>query len=229
MADLAVFNSSDVEDNGTGTITTPITPTPTNKRGRPRKGGDLSTVGKGQVTGITSLNFDDASIKSITLISETLGADFLPQLYQRLQAKAASMAVEFQQTKESEEALTIASQLNIERAQNIGREAGSRQMELRQLTKLKDDADKWMDEQFENMVLNYATIGISYAQIVTMMKNHASKLHIDLADFQISKTGQWDFPDYQFILMDKIEFCKARLAELGVEIDKLKTLGIEVE
>lgn len=224
MADLAVF-SSDVEDNGT--ITTPIAPTP--KKGRPRKGGDLSTVGKGQVTGITSLNFDDASIKSINLISETLGADFLPQLYQRLQAKAASMAVEFQQTKESEEALTIASQLNIERAQNIGREAGDRQMELRQLTKLKNEADKWMDEQFENMVMNYATIGISYAQIVTMMKNHASKLHIDLSDFQISKTGQWDFPNYQFIHDSKIEFCKSRLVELGVDLDKLRALGIEVE
>jgi hypothetical protein len=225
MADLAVF-SSDMEDNGA--ITTPITPTPT-KRGRPRKGGDLSTVGKGQISNVTSLNFDENSIRSITLISETLGSDFLPRHLQRLQEKAASMALEFAETKESEEALTIASQLNIERAQNIGREAGSRQMELRQLTKLKDDADKWMDEQFENMVLNYATIGISYAQIVTMMKNHASKLHIDLADFQISKTGQWDFPDHKFIHEDKIEFCKSRLAELGVETDKLRALGIEVE
>ena len=75
----------------------------------------------------------------------------------------------------------------------------------------------------------YATIGISYSQIVTMMKNHASKLHIDLSDFQINKTGQWDFPDHKFIHEDKIEFCKSRLAELGVETDKLRALGIEVE
>ena len=225
MADLAVFNSSDVEDNGA--ITTPIAPTP--KRGRPRKGGDLSTVGKGQISKVTSLNFDENSIRSITLISETLGADFLPRHLQRLQEKAASMALEFAETKESEEALTIASQLNIERAKNIGREAGDRQMELRQLTKLKNEADKWMDEQFENMVMNYATIGISYAQIVTMMKNHASKLHIDLVDFQISKTGQWDFPNYRFIHDSKIEFCKSRLVELGVDLDKLRALGIEVE
>jgi hypothetical protein len=225
MADLAVF-SSDMEDNGA--ITTPITPTPT-KRGRPRKGGDLSTVGKGQISNVTSLNFDENSIRSITLISETLGSDFLPRHLQRLQEKAASMALEFAETKESEEALTIASQLNIERAKNIGREAGDRQMELRQLTKLKNEADKWMDEQFENMVMNYATIGISYSQIVTMMKNHASKLHIDLSDFQINKTGQWDFPDHKFIHEDKIEFCKSRLAELGVETDKLRALGIEVE
>ncbi len=226
MADLAIFNSSDVEDNGA--ITTPLTPTPT-KKGRPRKGGDLSTVGKGQVTSVTSLNFDETSIQNVNIISQIYGADFLPQLYDRIKAEAAGQREVFEQRQALEEALTISRHLNVERAEKLGREKGSRQMELRQLLKLKADADKWMDEQFEEMVINYATIGISYAQIVTMMKNHASKLHIDLADFQISKSGQWDFPDYKFIHEDKIEFCKARLAELGVEIDKLKALGIEVE
>jgi len=227
MADLAVF-SSDVEDNGTGAITTPLTPTPT-KRGRPRKGGDLSTVGKGQVTSVTSLNFDETSIQNVNIISQIYGADFLPQLYDRIKAEAAGQREVFEQRQALEEALTISRHLNVERAEKLGREKGSRQMELRQLLKLKADADKWMDEQFEEMVINYATVGLPYSQIVATMKNNASKLHITLVDFQITKTGQWDFPDYQFIHDDKIEACKSRLAELGVELGKLQELGIEVE
>lgn len=221
MADLAVFNSPDVEDSKGEIIS------PTTKRGR-KKGGDLSNLNKGQVTSITSLNFDESSIQNVTIISEVYGADFLPQLYDRLRAEAAGQKEVFEQTQALEEALTISRHLNVERAEKLGREKGSRQMELRQLLKLKADADKWMDEQFENMVIHYATVGLPYNQIVSTMVNHAAKLHINLVNFQISKTGQWEFPEYQFLHDDKITSCKARLAELGVELGRLKEMGIEV-
>lgn len=225
MADLSVFTPDVGDTNGKGEITNPITP-PT-KRGR-KKGGDLSTVGKNQVTSVTSLNFDENSIQSVSIISQVYGADFLPQLYDRLRAEAAGQREVFEQTQALEEALTISRHLNVERAEKLGREKGSRQMELRQLLKLKSEADKWVDEQFENMVIHYATVGLPYSQIVATMVNHAAKLHITLVDFKISKDGHWDFPEYNFIHADKIEACKARLAELGVEIDKLKELGVEV-
>ncbi len=220
MADLTIYNQETGEDK------TEITPT--NKRGRPRKGGDLSTLSKSQSGGITSLNFDENSIQNVSIISQAYGADFLPQLYDRLKAEAMGQRETFDQTQALEEALTISRHLNVERAEKLGREKGSRQMELRQLIKLKKEADDWMDNQFEDMVIHYATIGLSYPQIVGTMKDHAAKLHIDLVNFSISPSGQWSFPDYKFVHEDKIQACKSRLAELGVELDKLKELGVDV-
>lgn len=224
MADLSVFSSDVGDDNGK--ITTPITPV---KRGGRKKGGDLSTVGKNQITSVSSLNFDENSIQAVNIISQAYGADHLPQLFERLVAEAQGQKEVFEQTQALEEALTISRHLNIERAEKLGREKGSRQMELRQLLRLKSEADKWMDDQFENMVIHYATVGLPYNQIVVTMVNHAAKLHIALVDFKISKDGQWDFPEYQFIHTDKIEACKKRLSELGADLVKLKEMGIELE
>ncbi|MFM5991393.1 MAG: hypothetical protein ACKPA7_30875 [Sphaerospermopsis kisseleviana] len=220
MADLAVFNSPDVGDNK-GEIITPI------KRSR-KKGGDLSNINKGQVAAVTSLNFDESSIQNVTIISEVYGADFLPQLYDRLRNEAAGQKEVFDQMQALEEALTVSRHLNVERAEKLGREKGSRQMELRQLLKLKTEADRWMDSNFEDMVIHYATVGLPYTQIVTTMVNHAAKLHINLGNFQITKDGKWEFPEYLFVHADKIEASKKRLAELGVELSKLKEMGIEV-
>lgn len=224
MADLSVFSPDVGDSNGHATHTTP-----TPKRGKPRKGGDLSTVGKDSlVASVTSTGFDENSIQSVKIISQAYGADHLPALLERLVAEATGQKEVFDQTQALEEALTISRHLNIERAEKLGREKGSRQMELRQLLKLKADADKWMDDQFENMVIHYATVGLAYSQIIPTMVSHAAKLHIILTDFKISKDGQWDFPEYQFNHADKIDSCKVRLAGLGVELSKLKELGIEV-
>jgi hypothetical protein len=241
MRDLSIFNPEVGDSNGS---ITHITPTP--KRGR-KKGGDLSTVGKESlVASITSAGFDENSIQSVKIISQAYGADHLPQLLERLVAEATGQKEVFEQTQALEESLTISRHLNVERAEKLGREKGSRQMELRQLLKLKSDADKWMPQRnpdfekvegadewlpsdFEDMIIHYATVGLPYNQIVTTMTNHAWKLHINLINFQIQKDGKFNFPDWEFIHADKIEACKARLAELGVELSKLKELGIELE
>jgi hypothetical protein len=225
MADLAVFTSPEQENKGVELVTPTV---PTTKKGGRRKGGDLSTVGKAQITSVTSANFDDATIQKVNIIAEVYGADHLPQLYERLIAEATGQRQVFDQTQALEESLTISRHLNVERAEKLGREKGSRQMELRQLLKFKADAAQWMDNQFEDMVIHYATVGLPYPQIVATMITHAAKLHIELVNFQISKDGQWDFPEYRFLHEDKIESCKKRLAELGVETEKLQKLGIEV-
>lgn len=221
MADLAVFNSPDVGDNK-GEIISPTTTT--KKSGKRKLGGSLATTTRGEVTTLPN----SSTTQVVELIERQYGADFVHLIYEKLQKESEAQGQAFNDNLAAEEIVSLARIRNIENARNLARERIDIAIKLEQLLKLKAEASTWMgEENFVRMVDLWHLQRCKPHEIVAILKRDAAKLHIELINFQITSEG-FDIPEWRFVHEDKINTCKSRLAELGVSLDKLKEMGIEV-
>lgn len=197
---------------------------------RPTKGRKKKTLSSAlSISTNTSTALTDLpqeTVESVRILTQYCDAGYLKELALQIQERAAVHQQNMQQRMAIEEAIALQERLGAEKSIAIGKEKADRKFQLKELIKLKQTAEDWINNDFSQILQQYGTLGLSDAQIVTQMKQTASNIYLSL-DFKIvqdSTPGRKKVVDieYEFSQESSIDSCKNRLSLLGVTSAEIK-------
>ena len=219
MANLSVFTEQPEKE-------VPVTPT---TKGRKKKtlSGDL-TVAPKQV--LSTLDNDTA--ESVVILTQFCDTEYLKELARQIKDRAQNHQQNIAQRMQIEEAVALQERLGTQKAIAIGKEKADRKFQFKELIKLKETAENWMNQDFNNVLQHYGSLGLPDKQLIRQVKHVAANLYLDI-DFEITPDRQVVDVEYEFTQEAAIESCQKRLALLGVSNQELKeflaSVGITTE
>lgn len=217
---LAIFTEQAEE-------TSTITPS-TSTRGRKKKLGGELTVSPKQV--LSSLDNDTA--ESVVILTQFCDTEYLKALAKEIKDRAQNHQQNIAQRMQIEEAIALQERLGTQKAIELGKEKADRKFQFKELLKLKQTAEDWINNDFNTVLQHYGSLGLPDKQLIQQVKHVAANLYLDI-DFKITPTRQVVDIEYEFTQEAAIESCQKRLALLGVSNQELKeflnSVGITAE
>ena len=210
MANLSVFTEQPETE-------VPVTPT-TPARGRKKKtlSGDL-TVAPKQV--LSTLDNDTA--ESVVILTQFCDTEYLKELARQIKDRAQNHQQNVAQRMQIEEAIALQERLGTQKAVELGKEKADRKFQFKELIKLKETAENWMNQDFNNVLQHYGSLGLPDKQLIQQVKHVAANLYLDI-DFKITSDRKVVDVEYEFTQEAAIESCQKRLALLGVSSQELR-------
>lgn len=219
MANLSVFAEQPE--------TEPVTTTPTRGRKKKTLSGDL-TVAPKQV--LSTLDNDTA--ESVVILTQFCDTEYLKELARQIQDRAQNHQQNIAQRMQIEEAIALQERLSTQKAIELGKEKADRKFQFKELIKLKETAENWMSQDFNNVLQHYGSLGLPDKQLIQQVKHVAANLYLDI-DFKITPDRRVVDVEYEFTQESAIESCQKRLALLGVSNQELReflnSVGITAE
>lgn len=218
---LAIFTEQAEE---TSTI-----PPSTSTRGRKKKtlGGEL-TVTPNQV--LSALDNDTA--ESVVILTQFCDTEYLKELARQIKDRAQNHQQNIAQRMQIEEAVALQERLGTQKAIALGKEKADRKFQFKELLKLKETAEDWINNDFNTVLQHYGALGLPDKQLIQQVKHVAANLYLEI-DFKITPDRRVVDVEYEFTQEAAIESCQKRLALLGVSNQELReflaSVGITAE
>lgn len=207
MNNLAVFTEQPTDN----------IPTAPSGRGRKKKLTGELTVSPKQI--LTTLDNDTA--ESVEILTQFCDPEYLKALAKEIKERSVNHQQNLAQRMEIEEAIALQERLGTEKAIALGKEKADRKYQLKELLKLKQTAENWMNNDFNTVLQHYGSLGLPDKQLIQQVKHVANNLYLDV-NFKITPTRQVVDIEYEFTQESAIDSCRQRLALLGVSKDELR-------